>query len=186
MGIGNGVSRFSVRETGPAGHCALCATARQAADRSSTGAADTVGSGDQDVCVVSGPALGGLLVVPCSHVSGLEELSIPQRAKVLAAVRRATLSVRNENPWSEPRIVVRTDLPASEGHMCLEVLPCFPDTARDSSSRSGRGRFGAAEDHGRPAGLDERDRQPAARTINGQQVSESRPKVSTDRQRRSH
>ena len=55
---------------------------------------------DEDVVVISGPELDGLVVVPRQHIGGLEELSDLPRAHVLAALRRATQSVRDRNPGS--------------------------------------------------------------------------------------
>ena len=59
---------------------------------------------DEDVIVISGPEFEGLVVVPRPHVRGLEEFSISCRANILAAVQRATRSVREQNPWSAPRL----------------------------------------------------------------------------------
>ncbi len=153
MVVGNGVSRLPVRGTGPKGQCESCRAAQWEADRRLRDTADPAGSTDSDVLVTSGPEFAGMVVFPRSHVGGLEELPIPQRAKVLAAVRRATRSVGQENPWSTPRIVVRTDLPASEGHMCFHVLPSVPESASASGSRSGRARICTShfpESQGRP------------------------------------
>ena len=120
MDIDHGLSRLRVLGTGLRGRCGSCATAQRAADPSSRRLTEHV---DEDIFVISGPELHGWVVVPRPHVSGLEELSIPHRASLLAALRRATRSVRNRNPWSTPTIVVRSDLPASEGHVCFQVLP---------------------------------------------------------------
>jgi hypothetical protein len=82
----------------------------------------TVTSGT-DVVVISGPRITGQLIVPRQHISGLEELSLPRRAQVLAAIRRATAAVGAGAPLSPPRVVVSTDSPASASHICFQVLP---------------------------------------------------------------
>jgi len=87
---------------------------------------------DEDVVVFSGPELDGLVVVPRQHVGGLEELPDLRRARVLAALRRATRSVRERNPGSVTRVVVMTDPPASEGHVSFHVLP---DSSEDPVGR---------------------------------------------------
>ena len=43
--------------------------------------------------MISGPRITGQLIVPRQHIGGLEELSLPRRAQVLAAIRRATAAV---------------------------------------------------------------------------------------------
>ena len=78
---------------------------------------------DEDVVVLDEPDLQGLVVVPCRHVGGLEELSDRGRARLLAALRRATRTVLEANPGSEATIVAMTDPPASNGHACFHVLP---------------------------------------------------------------
>ncbi|MFZ0249229.1 MAG: hypothetical protein WAL61_04735 [Acidimicrobiales bacterium] len=107
--------------------------AQQAADRLSARPPDYV---DDDVVVISGPEFKGLVVLPRLHIVNLEALSTSCRANVLAALQRAARVVREENPWSEARIFVLTDLPGSEGHLCIRVLPGDVDDATDSSSRS--------------------------------------------------
>ena len=79
---------------------------------------------DENVVVVSGPEFDGLAVIPRLHVSGLAELSVVNRAHVLAALQRAARSVRERNPGQSTKVVVMTDPPASEGHACYQVLPC--------------------------------------------------------------
>lgn len=77
---------------------------------------------DEKVVVVSGPEFDGLVVIPRLHISELEELSVADRAQVLAALQRATRSVREGNPGKTTKVVVMTDPPASEGHACYHVL----------------------------------------------------------------
>jgi diadenosine tetraphosphate (Ap4A) HIT family hydrolase len=78
---------------------------------------------DEDVVVLSSPGLAGLVVMPRRHVSGLEELPPQQRARLLAALRRVSLSIGEEYHGSAPRVVVTTDPPASEGHVCFQFVP---------------------------------------------------------------
>ena len=73
---------------------------------------------DQDVVVISGPELEGLLVVPRQHIGGLDQLSAPDRGRLLAALRRAARLVQERNPGSATKVVVMTVPPASEGHVC--------------------------------------------------------------------
>ena len=123
----------SVR-TLPAEPCQTCAVAHQLAGQSTSGGAGCVAKVvDEDAVVVedavvmSGPQLGGLIVLPRRHVSGLEELPPPRRARVLAALRHATRLVRDANQGAASRVVVMTDPPASVGHVCFHVLPsCSP------------------------------------------------------------
>jgi hypothetical protein len=79
---------------------------------------------DPNALVARMPDFDGLLVLPRQHVSGLEELSVPARAHVLAALQRATTLVVERNPGLATRVVVMTDPPASEDHACYLVLPC--------------------------------------------------------------
>ncbi len=134
MDIDHGLSRLPVLRARLKERCGSCATAQQAADPRSRRPTEHV---DEGFFLMSGPELDGWVVVPRPHISGLEELSIPHRASVLAALRRATRSVGKRNPWTMPTIVVRTDLPASEGHVCFQVLPWVPDYTMDSRTRSG-------------------------------------------------
>lgn len=133
MVTGYCLSGLPVRRTSPKGRCGSCAAERREIHRSR----DVDESLDGDVFVISERELPGLIVVPRRHIGGLEELSIPERASILAAVRRATLAVKEENPWSTPGVLARTDLPASEGHLCFQVLPRVPDDAKVTSLRFG-------------------------------------------------
>jgi len=78
--------------------CRSCAITQLVAEHGSLGAPPFLAEDiDDDVVTISGPALDGLLVVPCAHVAGLDELSSDVRAHVLAALRRALLA----EAWSE-------------------------------------------------------------------------------------
>jgi len=136
MDIRYGFSRLLVRGSSLKERCGSCATAQRAADPRSRRPTEHL---DEDDFVISGDEVDGLVVVPRPHVSGLEELTITHRAGVLAALRRATRSVGKQNLWSAPTIVVRTDLPGSEGHVSFQVLPWAGNTegkpARDLDAR---------------------------------------------------
>jgi hypothetical protein len=82
---------------------------------------------DSDVVVIRGPHITGLLVIPCQHVGGLEELLPPARAHVLAAIRRAVTAVAAAECPSPARVLVSTESPASSTHLCFHVVP--PDPA---------------------------------------------------------
>ena len=112
--------------------CEACAVAR-------SGAAGDVGSWlagatvtvDTDVVVISGPSIAGQVIVPLQHIGSLEELSLPRRAQVLAAIRRAAAAVGTGEPGSPARVVVSTDSPASASHVCFHVLPSDDISPRD-------------------------------------------------------
>lgn len=129
MDDGESLWLLPVQSSSSGGQCRACEVAQRAAGRM----ADDV---NDDVVVMNGPEYKGFVVVPCLHVKGLEELSISCRATTLAAVQRAARAVKEENSCSTAQIVVLTDLPASEGHMCIRVLPGGADDAIDSSPRS--------------------------------------------------
>jgi hypothetical protein len=121
---GVGSPQHADQDPGDAERCEACAVAR-------SGAACGVGSWlagatvtvDTDVVVISGPRIAGRVIVPRQHIGGLEELPLPRRAQVLAAIRRAAGVVGTKEPRSPARVVVSTDSPASESHVCFHVLP---------------------------------------------------------------
>ena len=112
--------------------CEACAVAR-------SGAAGGVGSWlagatvtvDTDVVVISGPWIAGQVIVPRQHIGGLEELSLPRRAQVLAAIRRAAAVVGAGELRSPPQVVVSTNSPASASHVCFHVLLSDDTAPRD-------------------------------------------------------
>jgi diadenosine tetraphosphate (Ap4A) HIT family hydrolase len=110
-----------------AGECRFCAISLRSAS-SSPGSVDAfvVEEVDENVVVVSGPALDGLVVIPRSHVSVLEELPVVHRAQVLAALQRATRRVQERNPGMPMKVVVMTDPAASKGHAGFQVVPGEP------------------------------------------------------------
>jgi hypothetical protein len=77
---------------------------------------------DEDVVVLTSPGLVGVIVIPRHHVSGLEELPLRQRARVLAALRRVCVSIGEEFQGSAPGVVVTTDPPTSRGHVGFQVV----------------------------------------------------------------
>ena len=104
--------------------CRSCAIAQQVADPSTRRITPYVAKDvDEDVVVVSGPELDGFVVIPRQHIGGLEDLPLAPRAHVLAALRRVTLLVQESNPGSAAAVIVMTDLPASEDHVCFQVVP---------------------------------------------------------------
>jgi hypothetical protein len=120
-----------------AGECRSCALAQELAARGARGEPPYVAEDiDDDVLVISETDLDGLVVLPREHVGGLEELSVPRRAHVLAALRRATQSVRNQHPGSAGQVVVMTGPPASDGHVCFQVVPNDSQHHRSSPSYS--------------------------------------------------
>jgi hypothetical protein len=104
--------------------CRSCAIAQRAAGHDTRSVTRYVTEDvDEDVVVISGPELDGLLVVPRQHIGGLEELSVPGRGHLLAALRRAAQLVQERNSGSATRVVVTTVPPVSEGHVCFRVAP---------------------------------------------------------------
>src|SRR5271157_2694552 len=124
MGQDHGLSRFPEQRMTQEAECRTCAVAQRLADHH-PGSHPTYVSEyiDEDVVVISGLELDGLVVVPRQHVGGLDELSDLGRAHVLAALRRATRSVLKRDSGSATTVVMITDAPASEGHACFQVLP---------------------------------------------------------------
>jgi hypothetical protein len=100
--------------------CEACAVAR-------SGAAGGTGSWLEGATVTTGTDVVEI-IVPREHVGGLEELPLPRRAQVLAAIRRAAAAVSTGEPPPPPQVVVSTDSPASASHVCFLVLPA-DDTA---------------------------------------------------------
>jgi len=115
--------------------CPSCAIAQWAAGRSTRSGARYIPEDvTEDVVVISGPELDGLLVVPRRHIGGLEELPVPGRGQLLAALRRAAQVVQDRNSGSATRVVVMTALPASKGHVCFHVVPIAPEDPVDLGS----------------------------------------------------
>lgn len=104
--------------------CRSCAVAQWVAGDSTRSEGSYVAEDvDENVVVIRGPDFDGLVVVPRQHISGIWELPVPRRARLLAALQRATRSVRERYPGMATSVVVMTDPPASEGHACFHVLP---------------------------------------------------------------
>jgi hypothetical protein len=124
-----GSPQHADQHSSDAERCEACALARSGAAGGIgswlAGATVTVGT---EVVVITGLRIAGQLIVPRHHIGGLEELSLSRRAKVLAAIRRATAAVASGEPASPPQVVVSTDSPASASHVCFQVLPS-DDTA---------------------------------------------------------
>ena len=107
----------------PADGCRSCAIVQSVARQSPEETAFIVESANEDAVVLRGPQLDGLVVVPRRCVSGLQELPVIGRGHVLAAVRLATLLVRDENLGSTSRIEVMRDLSAPARHVSYQVVP---------------------------------------------------------------
>ena len=124
-----GAPQHADQHSSDAERCEACAVARSGTAGGIgawlAGATVTVGT---DVVVISGPRIAGQLIVPRQHIGGLEELSLPRRGQVLAAISRAATAVGAAEPPSPPQVVVSTDSPASASHVCFHVLPS-DDTA---------------------------------------------------------
>jgi hypothetical protein len=133
---GHGLSRLPSQGITLEGECRSCAIAQSVAGHSTRRLDAYVAEDvDEDVIVISGPELDGLVVVPRQHISGLEELPVLRRAHVLAALRRATRSVLETYPGTATSVVAMTDPPASEGHACFHVLPSGSAAPVRSTSR---------------------------------------------------
>ncbi len=127
MDQSQGSSRVSRPDT-LAGECRPCAFAQWVTgDRTRSVAPYVTEEVDDDVVVIRGPELDGLVVIPRQHIGGLEGLSVLARAHLLAALRRVTQSVKERNPGSATRIVVMNDAPATEDHVCFHVALDGPE-----------------------------------------------------------
>src|SRR5579863_609122 len=87
----HGLSPLPVPDVG-SGICSSCALAGSADQSARLTAGYVAEAIDEEAVVVSRPGLEGLMVVPRQHISGLDELPGPRRARLLAALRRATQS----------------------------------------------------------------------------------------------
>jgi diadenosine tetraphosphate (Ap4A) HIT family hydrolase len=121
----NDLSQPLTRGIFPAEGCRCCAIVQRVASRGTIKEADYVAeTANEEALMLSGPQLAGLVVIPKLCISGLEELPALRRAHVLAALRRATVLVRQENQGSTSRIVTTIDSSAPAGHVSFQVLPC--------------------------------------------------------------
>ena len=132
---GQGWSRVPVQDTTQARECRSCVIAQRVTDDGMRSVAPYVAN-DVDDVVISEPALDGLMVIPRQHIRGLEDLSVLGRAHLLAVLRRVTQSVQERNPGSSTRIVVTTDAPATQDHVCFHVAPSGSEES--VIARSGR------------------------------------------------
>jgi hypothetical protein len=104
--------------------CGACTLAQRVAGRTTSHIGSyTAEDVDEDVVVLSAPGLVGVVVIPRHHVNGLEEMTLLQRAHLLAALRRACVSVGAAYHGSVPRVVVTTAPPASDDHVGFQVVP---------------------------------------------------------------
>jgi hypothetical protein len=104
--------------------CRSCAIAHWAVGHSTRSVDRFVAEDiDEDVVMISGPNLDGLMVVPRRHIGELEELSVRARGHILAAVRRAAQMVQERTSGSATTVVAMTGPPPSDGHVCFHVVP---------------------------------------------------------------
>jgi hypothetical protein len=121
---GSGILQLPTQGIGPAQGCWSCAIVQSAASQRTVEGADYVAETvNEDAVVLSGPQFAGLVVIPRRCVKGLDELPPLGRARVLAAVRSATVSIRQGNQGPTSRIVVLADPSAPSGHVSFQVLP---------------------------------------------------------------
>lgn len=110
--------------------CRSCAIVRWAAGQGAVDGAEYVAETANDEAVVlSGAQLTGLVVIPRRCVSGLEDLAPSRRADVLAALRLATVRVRDGILGAATQTVVMNDASASTGHVSFQVMPAGSDDA---------------------------------------------------------
>jgi hypothetical protein len=122
-----GLSQISARGVFPAEGCRSCAILQSVASRQlGEESPYVVEATNEGAVVLSGPELTGLVVLPRECVGGIEELSPPHRAEVLAAVRLATRLVREGCSGTDSRIVVKNDSSDAAGHVSFEVVPDAP------------------------------------------------------------
>ncbi len=125
MDRGSGFLQIPTQRISPAQECWTCAIVESVSGHSTVDRAPAyvVEAANEDAVVLSGPELAGLVVVPRRCIKGLESLPPLPRAQVLAAVRCATLLVRQGNRGASSRIVALTDPSTREGHVSFQVIP---------------------------------------------------------------
>lgn len=128
MDTGSGLSKTPAREISADEGCRSCAIVQWVADQGAVDGVPFVAEiANEGAVVLSGPQFTGFVVIPRQCVGGLEDLAPPGRALVLAALRLATLRVRNGNLGPITRTVVMNDTWASSGHVSFQVLPVDSD-----------------------------------------------------------
>jgi hypothetical protein len=115
--------------------CRTCAIVRSVARQSPEETTFVVESANDDAVVLRGPQLAGLVVLPRQCVSGLQDLPVLGRGHVLAAVRVATLLIREETPDSASRIEVLRDVSSPSGHVSYQVVADSSDSPTGSPLR---------------------------------------------------
>ena len=130
-----------------ADECQSCAIVRSLAGPSPAEESTFIVEGDNDAALVLRQHdLAGLVVVTRRCVSGLQELPVVGRGHVLAAVRMATLLVRNEYLGCTSRIEVIRDASTPACHVSYRVVP----DRSDSPFRSDRPRSQASPQFAHP------------------------------------
>jgi len=117
----------------PEGECGRCLIAEQAAAGSVNLSAEYA---DEDVVVINDPESAGFFVLPRRHISSIEALPIPDRAKILAAVKRAMTWITDRSPETFVSVAVMDVPSGSEGHVCLGVRPSGTEDTKGSTSRA--------------------------------------------------
>jgi hypothetical protein len=115
--------------------CRTCAIVRSVARQSPEETTFIVESTNDGAVVLRGPQLAGVVVVPRQCVSGLQDLPVLGRGHVLAAVRVATLLIREENLDSAGRIEVMRDMSSPSGHVSYQVVADSSDSPTGSIRR---------------------------------------------------
>lgn len=137
MDRGKDLFQLPTQGIGPVQGCRSCAIVESVAGQVTVAGASYVSeAANEDAVVLRGPQFAGLVVIPRLCVSGLEQLPPLARAQVLAAVRCATLLVRQANQGSTSRIVSLTDPSAPEGHVSFQVLPNGSDDSTGATPSS--------------------------------------------------
>jgi hypothetical protein len=125
---GSGVLQLPTQGIAPTQGCLSCAIVHSVTrQRMVGGAAYVVEIANEDAVVLRSPQCAGLVVIPRRCISGLGDLPPLGQANVLAAVRSATLLVRQGNQEPTSRIVALTDSSTSSGHVSFQVFPSGSD-----------------------------------------------------------
>jgi hypothetical protein len=115
----------------PTAGCRSCAILRSVARQSPEETTFVVESANDGAVVLRGSQLAGLVVVPRGCASSLQDLPLVDRGQVLAAIRIATLVVRDENA-SASRIEVMRDSSGLTGHVSYQVTADSSDLPTES------------------------------------------------------
>jgi hypothetical protein len=135
VGNGNLSTRSIHRDASWELGCSSCEVAQWVGDQTTQrGDSRMTGNLDENIVLIDGHDVDGLVVIPRQHINGLGDLSVICQAQLLAALRRATRTVLQQNPGMTTRIVAMTYPPASAGHTCFHVRPSISESAQRSFS----------------------------------------------------